>query len=285
MTFQPPNQGNQPPAPPPGPGQPGQFGPPPGGGYPPPGGGYPPPGGQGGPGGRPGFDPKTVNPLDWAIMGAGLLAFIFSLFDYYSASAFGYSTSESAFGDGFLGWLAALLALAGAAVIAVSLFASQVSMPAAPRLIALGLFAVAFLCSLITMFLNPTDVPDQYFSHGFGYWASFVLIVAATVLCLMRFQQTGGVLPGALGSKVPNIGDKGPAARYGGQPTPGGPASGGYGTAPSPGAGPGPAAGPGAPGPGTAGPGAGHPTPGNPGTGGQPPGSPPPPSYGPPSGS
>ncbi len=216
MTFQPPpNQGN-PPAPPPGPGQPGQFGPPPGGGYPAP----------GGSGGKAAFDPKTVNPLDWGILAAGALAFIFSLFDYYTAtvsfSGVTESSSESAFGDGFLGWLAALLALAGAIVVALSLFASHVKMPAAPRLIALGLFAVAFLCSLITLFINPTDVPDSYFGHGFGYWASFILIIIATVLSLMRFQQTGGVLPGNLGAKMPNIGNRGPQGGvHGGQQNPG----------------------------------------------------------------
>jgi hypothetical protein len=186
MTFQPP-PGETPPPPPP----PGQWGPPPGGNYPAP---------QGS-----GFDPKTVNNLDWAIVGAGVLGFIFSLFSYYTASAFGYSDSEGAFGDGSFGWFAALLALAAAGVVALELFAPQVKLPVPNRLLALGLFAVAFLCSLITMFINPTDVPDKYFSHGFGYWVSFILILAGTVLSLMRLQQTGGKLPGALGN-LPNIG-------------------------------------------------------------------------------
>jgi hypothetical protein len=92
MTFQPPPP---PPPPPPG-GQPNQpYGAPPPAGPPPtpqwgapppaPAGGYPSPGA--------GFDAKSVNPMDWVILGAGILGFIFSLFDYYSASAFGYSSS------------------------------------------------------------------------------------------------------------------------------------------------------------------------------------------------
>lgn len=284
MTFQPPNQGNQPPAPPPGPGQPGQFGPPPGG-------GYPPPSGQGRPGGGAPFDPKTVNPLDWGILGATLLILIFSFFDYYTVTVSGGGFSASASGSawhGFFGWFAVLLSLVGGGAIAVDLFAPQTKLPVAARLAALGAFALATISVILALFVVPID--DGGFSgvdtgHGFSYWASLILIIAALVLTLMRFQQTGGVLPGNMGSKVPNIGARGPQGGiHGGQPTPGGPAAGGYGTAPSPGAGPGPGtAGPGAAGPGAAGP--GHPTPGNPGTGGQPPGSPPPPSYGPPSGS
>jgi len=95
--------------------------------------------------------------------------------------------------------------LAAGIIVAMELFAPQVKLPWPNRLVALGLFAVAFLCSLLTLFLNPTDVPDKYFSHGFGYWASFILIIAGTVLSVMRMQQTGGKLPGALGN-MPNIG-------------------------------------------------------------------------------
>ncbi len=280
MTFQPPPSppGGTPPPPPPGPQPGGQWNPPPGG---PPGpGGY----GPGGPG-RQSFDPKTVNPLDWGIVAAGALAFIFSLFDYYSASAFGYSTSESAFGDGFLGWFAALLALAATVVIAMTLFKPQVNMPAAPRLIALGLFAVAFLCSLITLFLNPTDVPDKYFSHGFGYWASLILIIVATVLTLMRFQQTGGQLPGGMSNKVPNIGGHRPQGGMGAGPQGGmgaGP-QGGMGAGSQGGMGAGPQGGM-APGQPQGGMGAGPGGPAQPGPGSTPPPPPPPPGYGPPPG-
>jgi len=55
MTFQPP-PGDTPPPPPPS-----QWGPPPG-------------------GGPAKFDPKTVNNLDWGILGIGALLFIFSFF-------------------------------------------------------------------------------------------------------------------------------------------------------------------------------------------------------------
>jgi hypothetical protein len=274
MTFQPPNQGNPPP-PPPGPGQPGQFGPPPGGGYPAPGGqggsgGY---GGSGGSGNKPAFDPKTVNPLDWGILAAGVLALIFSTFDYYTVSVSFSGVSESASASawhGFFGWFAAILALAGAVAIAMDIFAPQVKTPVPRRLAGLGLFALATICVIIALFVFPGDVPDGSgvdTSRGFGYWLSLIVIIAGLVLSLMRFQQTGGVLPGNMGSKVPNIGNRGPqGGSHGGQPTPGGyPPAGNQ--PPSPGA----------------------PSPGAPPSGYQPPPAgyqppPPPPGYGPPPG-
>jgi len=153
-----------------------------------------------------------VNPLDWGIVGAGVLAFIFSLFDYYTVSidARGlgsYSDSASAW-HGFFGWFATLLAVAGAVVVAMELFAPQVKMPFPNRLIALILFAAALLFTIIALFTNAYDdggLSGVDTGHGFGYWASLIVIAAGTVLSLMRLQQTGGKLPGAFGN-LPNIG-------------------------------------------------------------------------------
>ncbi len=211
MTFQPPPPppgGNPPPPPPP---PPGQWGPPPGGGYPSP---------QGG------FDPKNVNPLDWGILAAGVLAFIFSLFDYYtvtvSVRGFGGGSASASAWHGFFGWFAALVALVGAALVAMDLFAPQVKLPIPTRLAGLGAFAIATLCVILALFVFPgnTDsVSGPGYSvdegHGFGYWASLIVIIAGLVLSLMRLQQTGGKLPGALGN-IPNIGNKGPQGGMGG---------------------------------------------------------------------
>jgi hypothetical protein len=244
MTFQPP------PPPPPG-GQPNQpYGAPPPAGPPPAQWGTPPPApGYATPGS--GFDPKSVNPLDWGILGAGFLAFIFSLFDYYtvSYSGGGYSASASASAwHGFFGWFGALLAIAASALVAIELFAPQVKLPFPARLAGLGGYAVATLCVILALFVWPDggysgDGVDE--GHGFGYWASLIVILAGLVLSLARLQQKGGALPGAL-SKVPNIGAKfpggaavPPAPSYGTPPPP--PAYGtppppppGYGTPPPP---------------------------------------------------
>jgi magnesium-transporting ATPase (P-type) len=195
MTFQPPPPGDNPPPPPP----PGQWNAP--------------------GGGNQQFDPKSVNPVDWGILAAGFLTFIFSFISYYTWEAGPISTSTSAW-HGFFGWFGALLALAAAAVVAMALFAPHVKLPWPNYLVALALFALAALCTLIALFTNPyPDFQGTDSGHGFGYWACLILTIAGTVMTLMRMQQTGGKLPGALGN-MPNIGNRGSQGGIGGQNPP-----------------------------------------------------------------
>ena len=204
MTFQPP-----PPPPPPGGTPPPPPPPPPGGPTPP-----PPPGQWGVPasGGGP-FDPKSVNNLDWGILGAGLLIFIFSFFSYYTAKVslegFHGSAHENGW-HGFFGWFAVLCALLGSAAVAAALFAPQVKLPIANRLAALGLYAVAALCVIIAWFVTPGTAGNTFgakvdYGRGLGFYADLVLILAGLVLTLMRAQQTNTAMPGAL-NKLPKIG-------------------------------------------------------------------------------
>jgi hypothetical protein len=195
MTFQPPPPppGENPPPPPPP--QPGQWGPP--------------------QGGRPAFDPKTVNPLDWGILAAGFLAFIFSFVSYYTVTVSfgGYSASASGNAwHGFFGWFAMLCALAASILVALELFMPQFKLPWPSRLVGLALYAVATLCVILALFIFPGgnySGPGVDEGHGAGYWLSLIVIIAGLVLSLMRVQQTGTKLPGAL-SKLPDIGSKGP---------------------------------------------------------------------------
>ena len=96
----------------------------------------------------------------------------------------------------------------GAAAVAVSLFAPQVNLPVPARLAGLGLFALATLCVILALFVVPDggagDTPGVDSGHGFSYWISLLVIIAGLVLSLMRFQATGGQLPGALGKNVPD---------------------------------------------------------------------------------
>jgi len=190
MTFQPPPPGdNVPPPPPPPP--PGQWGPPPGG------------------AGQPSFDPKTVNTLDWAILGLGFLTFIFSFFDYYTASVGPYSASESAW-HGFFGWFAMLLAVAGSVSIGMELFMPQMKMPWPNRVVGLALYVLATVCMILAGFITPGvsgSIPGVSFGRGVGFYGSLIFILAGVVVSFMRAQQTNTALPGPL-ANLPKIGPK-----------------------------------------------------------------------------
>ena len=128
-------------------------------------------------------------------MGAGVLAFLFSLFHYYKYSVGGISVTASAW-HGFFGWFAALLALAGAAVVAAQIFAKHISLPVPARTLCLGLFAVATLCVLLALAIVPGgSLTGLNKGHGFAYWVSLIVIVAGLVLSFLRLKATGGSLP------------------------------------------------------------------------------------------
>lgn len=270
----------QPPGPPPPPSQPP--------------GSYRPPAG----GGAAKFDPKTVNPLDWGILAAAVLAVIFSFFKYYSykanldklADAFGVprasvhavcsnlsqvppsqrgaaeagcNGADASAWHGFFGWFGVILALVGAALIALAIFAPQMKLPFAARLGALAAFALAVISTLIALPVVPNysvdtaqlsgtgvsydDVVDE--GHSFSYWIVLILLVVGLVLTFLRFQQSGGQLAawrgstnalGSPGGRPPGFGVQGPQQPTYGSPTPESPAGGppGYGAPPPPGAAP-----------------------------------------------
>jgi hypothetical protein len=238
-----PPQGGQPgeyPPPPPGYGQQGQYAPPPGE-YAPQQGQYeqPPAGSYKAP--RSGFNFASVNPLDWGIMAAAALALIFSLFDFYTATAKGAlkqacdqglvgtscSASESAW-HGFFGWFGVLLLLIAGIATALTVFRPHVRMPASPRLVALVAAALGLVLIVIALFVTPhkdvTGLPPGTklsdfidFGRGFSYWVVLILAVAATALAYLRFAQTGGNLAAVFGSRgqAGGAGGYGPAETYG----------------------------------------------------------------------
>ena len=162
-----------------------------------------PPAGQPAPAERRGVDPATVKPMDWGIMVAGILALIFSTFDYYTATAkaggFSASASASAW-HGFFGWFAALLALVAASLLAVHIFAPSAQLPIPIRLTVLGGFLLSALCIIIAGFVTPgaesvgPGVSVDY-GRGVGYYLSLIVILAGAVLSYLRLRETGGTLP------------------------------------------------------------------------------------------
>ena len=119
--------------------QPGGYGPPPAYGAP----------GYGAP--RSGFDFASVNPLDWGILGGGVLAFIFSFFDFYTAAATdarpvaarrarraaidagdssqSVRTRRPAAWHGFFGWFGVLILARRRRLAALAVFRRQVEAP------------------------------------------------------------------------------------------------------------------------------------------------------------
>lgn len=157
------------------------------------------------------FDPRSVNPLDWGIIAAGLLAFIFSFFSFYTvkvsvtglASSFGIGSAkahENAW-HGFFGWFGVLVAIVATLILAAELIA-KIKFPFQTRLIVLGGFVLALICELLALLVVPVDTGgagslgvkvDK--GHGVGYWLVLICVIVGTGLAFRRFTDSGGKLP------------------------------------------------------------------------------------------
>jgi hypothetical protein len=153
-----------------------------------------------------GINASSVNPLDWGILAAGLLAFIFSFFSYYTVSVKSVITISAHHSAwlGFFGWFAALVALASAALLAAVIFSpSSIRLPFPVRLVVLAGFALATICVLLAWFITP-DAASGFsgvsYGRGIGFYLSLIVIVVGTVLAFLRFQQSGGQLPSGMGN-------------------------------------------------------------------------------------
>lgn len=135
---------------------------------------------------------RSAHPFDLAIIAAGVLAFIFSLFPYYkasySAAILGDTSVSTSAWHGFFGWFAALVALAVAVLLALHLMGIRPLDASLTRLVALGGFALALLCTVLALFIIPgkAEVDGIDFGHGFGYWLSLIVILAGLALSFLR---------------------------------------------------------------------------------------------------
>ncbi len=150
------------------------------------------------------FDPASVDPLDWAIVAAGVLAFLFSFFAYFSykvtIATFSQTGTTNAW-HGALAPLATLLAVGAALLLAVQLSGSvRLGFPV--RLVVLAAFGLASLLLLLALFAIPGNTAGTGVlgfkidkGHAFGYWISLLCVLAGTGLSFKRFTDTGGKLP------------------------------------------------------------------------------------------
>jgi hypothetical protein len=140
------------------------------------------------------FDVKRVTPLEWAGIGAGVLAFIFSFFTWVSASAegledFGFSgslASGNAWDAGFLAWFSVLLLVAAAVVVALPHFGTQVPNRAMIWLILAGLAVVFIVLRWVTYSSN--DALGVSFGAGFGTFVGLLLALVFGVAAFLTFR-------------------------------------------------------------------------------------------------
>jgi len=164
-------------------------------------------------GGRPGgsFDPASVNRLDWAILGAGLIVFIFSFFNYYSwdFSSYGIHLSKSwgawHWDHGlFIAWFAMALSVAGAGILALSIFAPTVQLPAAPRVLTLLAFGISFVLYVIGFVffvgsLQAGHYKFQFTNFAWTHMALYLIVVQAHFIMNNIFEgMIWFLLPAAL---------------------------------------------------------------------------------------
>jgi len=141
-----------------------------------------------------------LSPAGWTQLLAGPVTFIASMLPFYTVSVhtMGFSTSASSGAwHGFFGWAAALLALAGSAVLAIELFAPQIKLPVPATLASMGAFGVATLFAVLAWFVWPggsvnlpgmEDVFD--FGRGFGFYLLLVAVVAGLATAVMRWRKS-----------------------------------------------------------------------------------------------
>ena len=147
-----------------------------------------------------------LTPLDYGIVGAGVLAFVFSFVDYYEVTVRGVTTTDGAW-HGLFGWFAASVALLGALVVVIA--SLRPGRP--PYRTVLAVFAIATASVIAALFTSGFDTSRAHAvgvaadtGHGYGYWVSLIAIIVGTGLALTRVQQTAG--PRDVRKRLPNLG-------------------------------------------------------------------------------
>jgi hypothetical protein len=149
------------------------------------------------------FDVKRVTPLEWAGIGAGLAAFIFSLLPWYSVSYGGIGSSLSAWNSGFIAWFPMLLVLVAGGLLLATHFGVKVERLPLIWLVLSGLAVVLVLLRWLTL---PDDgglgdmglLGDSGFESGAGAGLVLGLIAAivSTVAAVLAFRAASKTVGG-----------------------------------------------------------------------------------------
>lgn len=151
-----------------------------------------------------------VTTLDWAVIGAGLLAWISSFLPWYitSISILGIerSASVNAWNAGFGAWFSVVLLVTAGCWVLVSTLGRRLSLPVSGTLITLSLAVLAFVTIVLrwATFPDATNGLDEgggfelgdaalaaSSGPGSGLYLGLLAAVVAMVAALLRFRAAG----------------------------------------------------------------------------------------------
>lgn len=142
------------------------------------------------------FDVKRVTTLEWAGIGAGLAAFIFSMLPWYSFSYAGLGSSISAWNSGFIAWFPMLLVLVAGGLLLATHFGVNVDKLPLIWLVLSGVATVLVLLRWVTL---PDDgglgdiglggAPTGFESGaGAGLILGLIAAIVSTVAAVLTFR-------------------------------------------------------------------------------------------------
>jgi hypothetical protein len=126
------------------------------------------------------FDWTTVSRATWIAAGGALVLLISCFMTWYSLGP----ASVDGTHEG-LGKLVALLAFVALVVVAVELFASNVTLPLPSSLILIGIGGLSALLVLIKVL----DKPYSGLSLGFGIWLALIAAIVLAVGGYLKMQE------------------------------------------------------------------------------------------------
>ena len=126
---------------------------------------------------------------NYIALGAFVLAFISVFLPFISASAYGFSISANLMDDGAWGWIVMLLALAGAAIIAIETFKKDLFDKAKNNIVELLVnylpLGIAGLILLIT-FVEGVQAKVSYTHWSIGFYFLILTSLAAGAVVVIR---------------------------------------------------------------------------------------------------
>jgi len=145
----------------------------------------------------PGFDLKQINRNDQGILGAGILFLLLSFFaPFYGASyhagGFGGSASVTAWHS--YGFLAVLLIIIAAGIVAARVFGnlSLPALPVGPNVLVAGVALLGTLLLLLRGFTYSTaSGPGYSVGLKWGAYVLYVLAIAIVVFAFLNFKASG----------------------------------------------------------------------------------------------